>query len=131
MWPRLSQRTDRLAGDIVQHPTLAGFHARLMDPVAKHVVVVEHHLAAERVGDGPLVALDVEFDARWILAVCTHCRRWSEGTAERVEVRDRRRIRVHRGLGRAFASAAACSGRAELRCLRCDDGSVRKYQVGE
>ena len=33
---------ERLAGDVVEHPALAGLHARLVDAVAEHVVVVAH-----------------------------------------------------------------------------------------
>ena len=54
---------DGLAGDIVQRPALAGFHAGLVDPVAEHVVVVVHDDPAVGVDHLALVAFDVESGA--------------------------------------------------------------------
>src|SRR6185369_17543053 len=55
--------SDGLAGDVVQHPALTRFHARLLDAIAEHVVGVAHDHAALRILDGALVALDVQRDA--------------------------------------------------------------------
>src|ERR1044072_4075258 len=40
---------NRLSHNVIQHPTLARFHARLVYQIAKHVVVITHHNPPEQV----------------------------------------------------------------------------------
>src|SRR4029453_1505640 len=55
---------DRLAGDIVQHPALAGPHTGLVDAVAEHVIIVTHDDTVLGIEDLALVAFDVEHNLR-------------------------------------------------------------------
>ena len=59
------------ARGIVQDPTLARLHARLVDQCPEHLIVVAHDDSSllvaglnNRIPHGALVALDVEFEAR-------------------------------------------------------------------
>src|SRR5262249_11722172 len=65
---------NRSPGNVVERPALARFHARLMNPRAKHVVVVAHYDSPLRIGrpnhsvsHRALVAFNVELGARGIL----------------------------------------------------------------
>src|SRR5215831_3822504 len=64
---------DRFTSNIVQDPAFTCFHARLMNAVAEHVIVVAHDDATllvavldHSVAHGTLVAFNVEFDASGI-----------------------------------------------------------------
>src|SRR5580704_10241106 len=57
---------DRFLGDVVEHPTLARFHARLANAGAQNVIVVAHDDAAQRVDYLALIALDIEYMERAI-----------------------------------------------------------------
>ena len=102
---------DRLAGDVVEHPALAGLHARLVDARAEHVIVIAHDRAAERVDDFALVAFDVEHGAGRILLVVAVLilavvGDGQKGSAQRVEMGNGRRV----GVLAAFAAASCSSG---------------------
>ena len=89
----------RFTEDIVEHPPFTGFHAGLMDMVSWQIEVVDHYLSIERVGDGALFVLDVEFVMGQELD-CGHVIGDGEETAsKRVIVGDRRGVGVRDGLG--------------------------------
>ena len=96
---------NRLADHIIQHPPLASLHARLVNAVAEHIVVVAHNNAParivclhDRVADLALIAFNVQLDAGRILFL--YCfdsivgfppfepvmRNGQERTAQRVEM---------------------------------------------
>src|ERR1035438_9992641 len=81
---------DRFTGCVVQHPALASFHAGLVNAVAKHVIVICHDFAIERVGDKALQTLDVEFYSSAVLPVRGIVRNRQKRTAESVDIRGAR-----------------------------------------
>src|SRR5262249_35285476 len=103
---------NRVASDVVEHPTLTGLHARLIDPCADHVVVVQHHDPAlrvaglaHRVPHDALIAFAVEYDACWItlldrraLTLEAVAGDRDEGATQRIEVSNARRGGMTGGL---------------------------------
>ena len=93
---------DWLAGHIVEHPARARLHARLVDAVAEHIIVIPHDHSIPRVDNGALVTFDVEIDPGrvlflyhfdsvvWILTLELVMSNGKEGTPERVGVGDGR-----------------------------------------
>src|ERR1043166_10248442 len=55
---------DRIAGHVVQYPSLARLHARRMNPRTEHVVVVAHHGAISGVGRCAKIVFDIENNLR-------------------------------------------------------------------
>ena len=88
-----------IAGDVVQLPTRPGLHTRLMDHVAKHVVVIAHDNPVIGVDHLALIAFDVQLDAGGILLVNDSSvplksvvLQSKEGTAQCVKISRGRRV---------------------------------------
>src|SRR5262245_50226277 len=92
-----------LPGGVIETPALAGFHARLMDASAEHVVIAAYDDAIEGIAHLAFIALDVELDTAGIMllkgrapAVEAIVDDGKESPPERVEESDRRRMCMSR-----------------------------------
>ena len=92
--PAAVPAANRLPGGVAEDPPLARFHAGLVDPLARHGIVVGNYLTIERISLRTLIALDIQGDVRKIFSGRPVVGDGQKRAAERVEVCHRRCIRM-------------------------------------